>query len=608
MEDKKKCRGRSPKSGKKVSFSEEKALKANAALETAKRKEILKESLRKKFELEQKALRIVERLLEDDVADDFLIDCARFITPSNYKDTIEERSIVKMCGYPVCPNKLGSVPKQQFKISTKTNKVYDITERKCFCSNFCYKASKHFEVQISKTPLWLREGERQPDVQLLKRGESGSSGEEVKISDQPIRESEIENPERTPSLELSESEGESSDQEQDFVSSVVTGGETQPKSRPGVLKHRAERDGEREGVPVQINERDGETYRGTARQHTAETGRERDVDQPEHGSKPQHRAEADGDGNRTPSVTVKPEHTVEATADLLSACRVTEADTRGGCSADSTPHVGLNITQVGVSQRGAAKLRYLLSAHGKDPSSALRAGLLERLSRTLREWRTEETRRHLYGPAVRSWEEEEGDEEEEELDEDDLEIEEVSAPQVQPKGHREKQSAPVPDFATLQRETEQLSVQVQEFYRGSCVLPEEVNLECEDTSGKDPALPLVDSNAQHLIQKRIVSEKLNRSLQDIVGPLQLTMNDVSSHINDLIRTCRFTNANIIHKNPEWSVIAVVLLFVLSDIAPLVRESLEAPSAIQHISTLLRELHLTDQDLQSLVQLFRVLNS
>lgn len=88
---------------------------------------------------------------------------AWFILPANYKDTIEERSIAKLCGYPLCSNKLGKVrafyissiyvmhvivflmhdvfiltvirlilqiPTQKYKISTKTNKVYDITERK----------------------------------------------------------------------------------------------------------------------------------------------------------------------------------------------------------------------------------------------------------------------------------------------------------------------------------------------------------------------------------------------------------------------------------------------------------------------------------------------
>lgn len=34
---------------------------------------------------------------------------AKMITPANYRDTVEERSIAKLCGYPICPNKLGKV-------------------------------------------------------------------------------------------------------------------------------------------------------------------------------------------------------------------------------------------------------------------------------------------------------------------------------------------------------------------------------------------------------------------------------------------------------------------------------------------------------------------
>ncbi|XP_018586327.1 putative RNA polymerase II subunit B1 CTD phosphatase rpap2 [Scleropages formosus] len=316
MAEEQRVRSRSRKPGKKGGN----AIKPQNAQDVAKRREALKETLKLKLELEKKARSVVGRLLEDGVTGDFLIDCARLITPSNYKDAVEERSIVKMCGYPVCSNQLCNVPKQQYKISTKTNKVYDITERKCFCSNFCYRASKYFEVQISKTPLWLRAEERPPDVKLLKEGQSGSSGVEVKIADLPIREAEIENP--------------------------------------------------------------------------------------------------------------------------------------------------------------------------------------------------------------------------------------------------------APEKAA------------------------------------DPALPLVDSRAQHSIQKRIVVEKIDRSLRDIVGQLRLTMSEISTDLNNLVRTFRFTNTNIIHKSPEWTLIAVVLLFVLSEVSVLLRESLARPSSVVYISTLMKELGLKDEDLQDLVQIFK----
>lgn len=41
------------------------------------RREVLRETLREKLELE-KALKVVERLLEDSVAEDFLIDCVMY--------------------------------------------------------------------------------------------------------------------------------------------------------------------------------------------------------------------------------------------------------------------------------------------------------------------------------------------------------------------------------------------------------------------------------------------------------------------------------------------------------------------------------------------------
>lgn len=37
--------------------------------------------------------------------------------------------------------------------------VFSMLYFQCFCSNFCYRASKYFEAQISKSPVWMREEE-----------------------------------------------------------------------------------------------------------------------------------------------------------------------------------------------------------------------------------------------------------------------------------------------------------------------------------------------------------------------------------------------------------------------------------------------------------------
>lgn len=214
---------------------------------------MVRETLWQKLDLEKRALKVVECLQEDSVAEDFLIDCVKFITPANYKDAIEERFISKLCGYPICSNKLGKIPTQRYKISTKTNKVYDITERKCFCSNFCYKASKEFELQIPNTPLWLRQHESPPEIRLMKKGDGGSSGEEVKLLERRLQEEDIDDPlsaqsedppsslQHSAAADLSHSESSDIEQEQDFVSSVVSQHQG-PKVHWGDLPKRRDED------------------------------------------------------------------------------------------------------------------------------------------------------------------------------------------------------------------------------------------------------------------------------------------------------------------------------------------------------------------------------
>lgn len=54
----------------------------------------------------------------------------RAINQELYQDVVEERVLAKLCGYPVCGKTLPNMPKKQYFISSKQNKVYDITDRK----------------------------------------------------------------------------------------------------------------------------------------------------------------------------------------------------------------------------------------------------------------------------------------------------------------------------------------------------------------------------------------------------------------------------------------------------------------------------------------------
>ncbi|KAL0273014.1 UNVERIFIED_CONTAM: hypothetical protein PYX00_005793 [Menopon gallinae] len=143
-------------------------------------KEMLIETLRKKKECNARALAIVERLCEPLIPEeDWFLSSMEFINQCHFEDIIVERAILKLCGYPLCKNRLENVPAKKYHISTKQNKVYDITERKNFCSSGCYKAGMYLKNQLLTSPLWYRDQEIIPKFKLLPCSTTASMGEEV---------------------------------------------------------------------------------------------------------------------------------------------------------------------------------------------------------------------------------------------------------------------------------------------------------------------------------------------------------------------------------------------------------------------------------------------
>ncbi|KFQ31182.1 Putative RNA polymerase II subunit B1 CTD phosphatase RPAP2, partial [Mesitornis unicolor] len=526
------------------------------------RKAVLEAAMRKKIECEKKALHIVEQLLEENITEEFLLNSGKSITPSHYKDIVDERAIIKLCGYPLCHNKLENVPKQKYRISTKTNRVYDITERKCFCSNFCYRASKYFEAQISKSPVWMREEEKPPDIELLKEGQSGQSGEEVKLRDEVIKASDIENPRISSDPHESGSRDtasdSSSDNEQEFVSSVLPGGQSgssfeQQLHRKSILKKK-----HAQKVDSSPKAEVSDVVEATEQLSNCKLDAQEEMDA----------CSVDNKTTAAPSKNTAVEES-SASENYESTCS------------------GSQIVFLGVSKRGAEHLKRTLANSKEHKQTALRdpvnskGSLLEGLKQTLTEWRTEETLKFLYGPNYTSLCSSEcvpsANQESEELDEDDLDApDDLNAVAVRESANSLNCSLPfmspggivkpVPSYEQLKEETEFLELRVKEFYKGKCVLAEEAatHAQAEEHPSKDKedlTFPLVDSNAQMQIRKRIVLEKLRKVLPAVLGPLQIAPGDVYTEIKNLVKTFRLTNRNIIHKMPEWTLIAIVLLSV-----------------------------------------------
>lgn len=131
-------------------------------------KQKLVEVIKKKKECNTKAQKIVEKLLESvDISEDDFLSMLKDINQSHFEDIVEERSIEKLCGWPLCKKQLTEIPKKQFDINLSKKKVYDIRDRKRFCSSDCYRATSYLKAQLLTGPLWLRDLEEIPEFKLL---------------------------------------------------------------------------------------------------------------------------------------------------------------------------------------------------------------------------------------------------------------------------------------------------------------------------------------------------------------------------------------------------------------------------------------------------------
>ncbi|XP_065896756.1 putative RNA polymerase II subunit B1 CTD phosphatase rpap2 isoform X1 [Dysidea avara] len=158
----------------------------------SKEQNLFASSLEWRKECEMRAHKIVESLIEPGITETQLIDSATALDPDHYERVSEERYLDHLCGYPLCDNHVDKVDRP-YHISVKTKKVYELTERKQFCSGWCYKASKYFSAQLDPTPLWARGNDKSRPVELLqlvdtekKDGGSAKSKVQVVEGDQSV--------------------------------------------------------------------------------------------------------------------------------------------------------------------------------------------------------------------------------------------------------------------------------------------------------------------------------------------------------------------------------------------------------------------------------------
>lgn len=290
----------------------------------------------------------------------------------------------------------------------------------------------------------------------------------MRLAERRLREDDVENPlpldsvsPEDPRRSATAGNSDDSDAEHDFVSSVVSQrrgptvhwGDLPKRTaegegrEPGEGEDRERRSGGKDTtVPKQIQTNEAEdeeentegSQKAQRRPSNCTDGHQQHTTDTNHQSEQQsflgERGSPEGQSMEEAAellsqVTIQDRAT--ATSPALTACSVQNQDPAPKPSPQGDPaqptQPGINITQVGMSRRGAQGLRGLLKGHeaGTKPVS-VRLNLLEGLRRTFTEWMTEETMKFLYGPdhfnkTTVETKKKKKEEEEEEHDEDILE-------------------------------------------------------------------------------------------------------------------------------------------------------------------------------------------
>ncbi|NWV86454.1 RPAP2 phosphatase, partial [Dasyornis broadbenti] len=346
---------------------------------------------------------------------------------------------------------------------------------------------------------------RPPDIKLLKEGQSGQSGEEVKLRDEVIKASDIENPrissDPCESGSHDTASDSSTDTEQEFVSSVLPGSQSssanfaQQLHRKSILK-------KKHAQKVSPKTEDADVVKATEQLSHCKLDTEEET-----------RACSVYNGVAAPP---------------SNSTALGKSSTSEICESTC----GSQIVFLGVSKRGAEHLKRTLANLTGYKKPELRypvnskASLIEVLRQTLSEWRTEETLKFLYGPNYTSSYSSEcvasANQETEELDEDDLDTaDDLNTVAVEESENSLNYSLPfsgsdgivkpMPSYEKLKKETEFLELRVREFYKGKGTpMQRQIFCSIQDDQQEDLTFPLLDSNAQMQIRRGIVLEKLRK--------------------------------------------------------------------------------------------------
>ncbi|XP_005111887.1 RNA polymerase II subunit B1 CTD phosphatase Rpap2 [Aplysia californica] len=658
-------------------------------------------AVRHRVQCEERAFRIVNKLIDGAVEESYLIECGQLISREHYSDIVEERAISLLCGYPLCDKPLENIPKKKFHISTKSNKVYDISERKNFCSNQCLRASKHFQNQISESPVWARAKEPPVHLKILPLSDNkGFVGDEVvgtnprkiledevsSLNNLPEKESSLAKSERsrvaptsgkkpgtkpqeacTKSCDSSSERSEhveKADEQNNRTSDTVSNSEsvaTKDNTSTTQLSQNLEQlticdvveksdnlnqnnaltstEGGKEesvvlGVPKTCSSNSVEKTSAPPQLNDASSGHDGskktappayDSSKKSQAGIPSHAVQSSvsPSANRV-STDDKMQRLLELMArkksvlsGMVEMQTVVVSKAPEQCkSPDQRKSHKENDQTTTPATKVAPDMKQKVTKKTKKSKSPSPLSPLTCIKNSLKRWISGATVEYLKTTDNKS-------------PNATAELPGFSDPRVQAGyadlchrlGAREKEMnafvketvdgdkaqtqgqndvpKKLPDYKALKEEADAFQLKVSEFLTGK---------RAKDRAGakenmepNDVFIPTVDAYDQHQIRVRIVLDRLDKSLVELLGALRLTVQDVSGRLRELIYTFRFEKDTIVYKPWEWTLVAVFILKMLALKHPTISAAFAQESAIRFFKTLLEGIGHCEKDLDNQVK-------
>lgn len=171
---------------------------------------MINETVADSNEYKNKCLQIIEQYIEIDDhfnVEQFLRDC-QILNRAFFDCLVEERASADICGYAPCRRHLSTTANKSFKsyqkYHIKNNKVFDITRRRNFCSDLCFKSTEFLAKQIPAESLFDRENANKYPNLILYQNKIGLVGDEIPLK--PIPENKINNRKKSPKLQTTKKE------------------------------------------------------------------------------------------------------------------------------------------------------------------------------------------------------------------------------------------------------------------------------------------------------------------------------------------------------------------------------------------------------------------